>query len=484
MAEGLNSPKFNTFGQMKRVFTYTLLIITCVCLVFDMHNRWQGNNWKADVNADGYGYYAYLPCIFSLHSFNYERIIEEERQLRPEVTNEDARTCFPDLNGRRIDKFFAGESVLLVPFYLIACLVALLFGFDTNGYSLPFEIGVSIGALFYLLAGLIFLRKLLKEYNYSDTVISATILILMLGTNLLYYTTIEPSMSHVYSFSLIAIFLYYVKIFYKDSSLWIAVKAAAVFCLLLILRPTNINALAFVPFLAGDFNTLKTAFKKVVSPKILLSIVTISLLVLSIQCFIWKAETGHFLFWSYLGERFYFNAPEFLHFLFGFRNGWFLYTPLMFLMLVGGLLLLWRKSFYLFVTFLLSAFFVVYLLSSWYAWYYGGFGMRAMVDYYAVFGILLALCLSTFNKNIISRILLSVILGFLIFVNITQTRQYTNNILSNEYMNSTRYWKTFLRTDSKYVGQFDHPLPADIKFLEDYSYSNGFENNTWGIITA
>ncbi len=465
---------------MKKVFTLSLLLITCICLVFNMHNRWKGNNWKATINADGYGYYAYLPCIFSLHSFDYEKIITEERQLRPEVSYDDAETCFPKNMDKRTDKFFAGESILLLPFFLLAYLIALVFGFDTGGYSLPFQIGVSLGALFYLIVGLIFLRKLLKEYNFSDSVIALTAVILVMGTNLLYYSTMEPSMSHVYCFSLTAIFLYYIKICCTNFSSKTAVKASVVFCLLLIVRPTNINSLVLIPFIAVDFATLKNLLRNIFKPKVLLVIAGASIPILLIQSLIWKIETGHFLYWSYLGEKFYFTSPKFMSFLFSFRNGWFIYTPLMLVILVFGLVILLRHSFYQFFTFLLFFVFAVYLLSSWYAWYYGGYGMRAVIDYYAAFAILLALCLSHFNKNKVQRLITSVVLGFLIFVNITQTRQFTNLIFKNEYMTKEKYFQLFLRTDSKYVGIFEKLPPTGINFINNLSFQNGFEYKEWG----
>ncbi|MGP8215997.1 MAG: hypothetical protein ACLQQ4_10570 [Bacteroidia bacterium] len=465
---------------MKKAFTLTLLLITCICLVFDAHNRWKGTNWNATVNADGYGYYAYLPCIFVLHSFDYKKIIAEERQLRPDVSYEDAQTCFPVFNGTLTDKFFAGESVLLLPFFLIAYFLASILGYDTNGYSLPFQIGVSIGALFYLLLGLIFLRKLLKEYQFSESIILVTVLLMVSGTNLLYYATIEPSMSHIYCFSLVAVFLYYIKRCCTDFSVQAIAITASVFSLLIIIRPTNINALALVPFIAGDFTSLKTFLENVLKPKTFLVLIAASIPVLMIQGIIWKIETGHFIYWSYQGEKFYFDSPEFVKFLFSFRNGWFVYTPLMLLTIIGGLLILLQKSFYQFITFLLFIVFAVYLLSSWYAWYYGGFGKRAMIDYYAGIAILLALCLNCLNKNNLLRVLTAVISGVLIFVNITQTRQYINSILMNEYMNKERYLKIFMKTDSKYVGIFEHKPPAGFKFFDSPVYENGFEDNAWG----
>ncbi len=43
---------------------------------------------------------------------------------------------------------------------------------------------------------------------FSEFVTALSILTVTIGTNLYYYATIEGTMSHVYSFSLIAIFIY------------------------------------------------------------------------------------------------------------------------------------------------------------------------------------------------------------------------------------------------------------------------------------
>src|SRR6185312_12805014 len=97
------------------------------------------------------------------------------------------------------------------PFFLLAYLLSYLFGFDLGGYSVLFEVSVAIAAFFYLIVGLIYLRKLMLEYKTSDKVIYACLAIILYATNLYYYATSEPSLSHIYSFGLCAVFLYFSK---------------------------------------------------------------------------------------------------------------------------------------------------------------------------------------------------------------------------------------------------------------------------------
>lgn len=71
-----------------------------------------------------------------------------------------------------------GVSVVLLPFFAVACLFAGLFQFPVDGHSLPFQISTASAALFYAILGLIYLRKLLQLHKVGD-VITAVILLLV-----------------------------------------------------------------------------------------------------------------------------------------------------------------------------------------------------------------------------------------------------------------------------------------------------------------
>src|SRR6185312_10230110 len=132
-------------------------------------------SWKNNINADGYGYYAYLPCFFIYHHLDFDRVKSEEHKLRKNLSNEEVDYPFPSAGntGKLMDKYFVGTAVLIAPFFLLAYLLSYLFGFDLGGYSVLFEVSVAIAAFFYLIVGLIYLRKLMLEYKTSDKVIYA-----------------------------------------------------------------------------------------------------------------------------------------------------------------------------------------------------------------------------------------------------------------------------------------------------------------------
>ncbi|MFB6306096.1 MAG: hypothetical protein ABEH43_03760, partial [Flavobacteriales bacterium] len=115
----------------------------------------------------------------------------------PETTND----------GDKVIKTTMGLSYLYSPFFFMGHIYAKFTEYDAGGYSIPYKLTMQLGAVFYLAIGLIFLRKLLKNY-FNETVTTLTILAVTAGTNLFYYTTHESGMPHLYDFTLISIFLW------------------------------------------------------------------------------------------------------------------------------------------------------------------------------------------------------------------------------------------------------------------------------------
>ncbi|HXP51915.1 MAG TPA: hypothetical protein VN922_18310, partial [Bacteroidia bacterium] len=343
-------------------------------------------SWADTINADGYGYYAYLPCTFIYHSLDYNKIMEEEHKLRPGMDMDEVAYPFVVYNNdntKRTDKYFVGVSVVLAPFFLLAYFLSYVFGFSLTGYSALFQEAVVVAALFYLFLGLYYLRKLLLEYKVPDRIIYFTLALVLYGTNLFYYATIEPSISHVYSFSLIAVFLYYIKRSVDDAKLKNLLPAALLLSLLCIIRPTNLFIVLVIPFLAGSLQNTKSFAVLAFNLRNIVVLFVGIAAVLSIQLFKWHAETGHWYIWGYGGESFDFSKPHFMDVLFSYRKGWFLYTPLMIFILIGSVFMLARKrNYYLLAILVLFFASTTYVFSSWWQWWYGGsFGMRVFVDF-------------------------------------------------------------------------------------------------------
>lgn len=85
----------------------------------------------------------------------------------------------------------------------------------------------------------------------------------------------------------------------------------------------------------------------------------------------------------------------------------------------------------------------VWVLSSWWNWWYGGsFGMRAMTDFYVLTIVLLALLFQSLNKY--ALLTTTTIAIVLVLLNIAQNMQYYRNILYYDEMTEARYSEIFL----------------------------------------
>ena len=367
-----------------------ILIISLACV---KHFRWDGDNGKNKetiISSDGLGYYDYLPSIFIKKNF-------DNQTFESSFTN--------NYKGKVVNKYFVGTALLNTPLFLIAHIAAKTLGYETNGYSEPYQLMIAVSALIYLFIGLISLLKLLRLYGVSNINRSISVFLILFGTNLFYYTVIAGSMSHVYSFSMISIFALMIKKLLITNKLRYFYLSSAIFALIILVRPTN-GIVLLMPFLmANNFLEIKRLFFFIVKKwqNLFISLL-IFLSIISIQSFLWYIQTGSFIVWSYSGEGFNFLKPQIINVLFSFRKGLFIYTPLIFISLLG-LRIVYKNNKYQFVTTLLFLSIVTYIISSWWNWYYGdSYGLRAYIDYYFIFCILLGLilqsCQTRFEKSV------------------------------------------------------------------------------------
>ncbi len=163
------------------------------------------------------------------------------------------------------------------------------------------------------------------------------------------------------------------------------------------------------------------------------------------QFLYYKFVTGNYLVFSYGKERFIFNRFHLWDILFSFRKGWLIYTPIM-LFALYGIWFMKKQSIGIFNTSILILLPIyLYLVSSWWCWWYGGsFSQRSMIDLYP----LLALPFSAFlfklqNFNSISKKVLIAILNFILLLNIFQTVQYKYNIIDYDGMTAKEYVQVF-----------------------------------------
>lgn len=425
---------------MKYFFSlsYRLIIplIFTVMILYTAKINWKNGQWEHVIEADGKGYYAYLPAVFIYHDLNFGffEYAEITHSYNPTIFFEYRYT----FKGKKVNKFFAGEALLLSPFFLAAHSIVTLTSGPADGYSRLYIIFLTIAAVFYLCTGLYYLRKTLTLYQFQPFSIAVVLIALLTGTHLFYYTVGEPSLSHVFSFAGVSCFIYFLKKSILSPTLPDFIVMCIALGIIILIRPVNGIVVLCLLFLSKDYSKLIWFFKFLLKNKIYLSLlVFIPLSIAGIQLIIYYIQTGHFWVYSYAKEGFNFGNPQIINFLFSFRKGFFLYTPLAALSL-SGLYCIRRNRFEAF-SFALFMGMVVYVLSSWWNWYYGGsFSARPMVEFLPFFGILLGYWVD-YLTSLKWKIPALGIIFALILLNQIQTLQYRYYIIHWSEMNKEKY---------------------------------------------
>ncbi|MCK9203718.1 MAG: hypothetical protein M0P58_04685 [Bacteroidales bacterium] len=408
-----------------------------------------GTGWKHIITSDGRGYYAYLPALIIDGDPTFRKVVGRESRLSGYAHYKPGYLV--NIDGHPVNKYFAGEALLLLPFFFLGLIFSWILGAPIDGYSFLFQLSIGLGALFYLMWGLFFLYRILRYFRIRPSLSAMLLVIILFGTNLLYYTIWQPTMSHIYSFfainGLISCALSGIRVWDKR----IALHSGFFLGMVFLIRPTNLVVLLLIPFFAGDRNTLSHFFKELWHQKNATALcILIILLSTAVQPVLWYLQTGRFFIWPYQNEGFRFSNPEITNVLFSFRKGLFVYTPLIFLSWFGLIYLAFKNRirFFSMLVFLTS---VTYLIASWWNWYYGdGYGLRAFIDYYGIFCLLLALPLNSIPWKV-AKPLIVVLIVPLVFLNIFQTWQYTHYIIQPNSMNREKFQYVFLRADSAYI---------------------------------
>ena len=398
------------------------------------------------IDGDGSGLYAYLPAVFVFHSLDFTPVLEFEKQRR---TSDYTGHYFHRINGGLINKFTCGQALLQLPFFLFAFLLSFLTGIDPDGYNIFFQYSVAIAALFWTSVGLYFFVKLTETYQVTKEKAWLMAFIGFFGTNLFFYIMVAPSHSHVYSFSMITTTLFFVRKSFLTQNRNAILLAAFWFGIVVLVRPVNLIAAAAFPFLASSIHQFRTTIKSKLVNFHFLVAAFVFILTLSPQFIINFLQTGELFIYGYQNEGFYFSRPETFNFLFSFRKGWFVYTPLM-LLLIPAMIYLYKRSKYEFYTFLVFFTVIVYVFSSWWNWFYGdSFGMRPMVDFLGLFLIVILLMLSSLKKKFLF-VFISIFILLAVFLNLFQSWQYASGIIHPDAMTKSAYNYVFLRTDKSF----------------------------------
>lgn len=414
-----------------------LAIAALYCVRYNSLRSWME---KDPITWDQGDYYAYLPT-FLIYGDADLAIVEQDR-----ATYGERFKHFISAKGKPVFRMTMGVALMNVPFFLAGHIWALNSDFPADGYSPPYYKMMWLSGIVYSLLGLLLLRKLLL-LHFNDTAVALTLISVGAATNLMNYATYDVLMSHAISFFLVILFMHFTVAFHKRESVWNTLALGLVWGVITLIRPTNFLVLFFfVLYDVQSFSTLAGKVKRLLgSPRFLLFFGVAALLVFLPQLLYWQRQTGSWLFYSY-GEKgsFFFLHPRIADGLFSYRKGWLLYTPVMVLAL-AGIPLLYQKNKQLFASVVVTFILAVYVMFSFWCWWYGGsFGCRPIVEYYGLLAIPMA---AVFAAVSVKKAPLSVVVFFVagcIWLNIKQQQLYRDGLIHWDSMSKAFYWDVML----------------------------------------
>ena len=332
------------------------------------------------IRSDAFSYYVYLPAWALYHDPSLQAVADD--------------CCggeFPDWTAivrwrftrQWVNAHPIGEAILIAPFFGLAHGLTRWTNLSPDGFTLYYQHAAGLAGLFYVLAGLWLLRRLLRRH-VPPGVVDATLTALFLGTSLLHYGTFDSLWSHAFSFALCAALLERLDAWHPGPSTELRagrtrddVAIGVLAALMILVRHTNL--LVPLVFVAA-----------VRSRRLALTTLAIAAAGVLPQLWLYHRATGQWLVSSYGSLGFTFASPHLWGVLGSVKKGAFFWAPLLLLAVAGfaslpASLRRWRAP----AAALLALH--TYLVASWWDWQFGAsYGHRGFVDVYPILALGLA----------------------------------------------------------------------------------------------
>jgi hypothetical protein len=398
---------------------------------------------------DVYGYYLYLPATF----------IYNDLGLKNKQWIEDTRTKYnpsPSIyqvtngkNNSQVIIYNIGYSFIYAPGFFIAHALTPLLDQEADGFSKPYQYALEITAFLLTLLGLFLFRKIALRF-FSDKTTALLQVLIFVGTNYYFQATYDGVMPHNILFTINCFIIWFTIQWHETKKLKHILLLAGFLGLASLCRPTEILWIV-LPLGWGVYDKTTFLEKWLLIKNYFFQITLFSILflsIISIQFLYYKYSTGYFRVFNLHAERFSFFDPYTSKFLFSYKKGWLLYTPVMILGIIG-FYFLFRKNKYIWLS--LFSFFILnlYVTSSWECWWYAAsFSQRPMVETYAMMLFPMGYLLNWLNERQKNwqGMLLYACLFLLVVLNVFQTWQFLNYIIDAERMTKEYYWAVFGKT--------------------------------------
>lgn len=401
---------------------------------------------------DVYGYYLYLPqaMIHNDLCLENDSVILSAREKYP-VGPPFYQRAKSEL-GYWVIKYPLGMNYLYLPAFLTGHAIAYIADYKMDGFSKPYENSMWVLCFISIIAGLIYVRKILLHI-FDDRVSAIALMLIALGTNYLSTVTLSVAMPHNFLFTLFALSLWNTIKWWETNKIKYAILIGVFLGISIAARFTS-AIFIIIPVFWGVKLSWADIWKRIVfifSKKIkhFLTIGVLTVLFFVPQMIYWKVYSGQWIYDSYQnpGEGLDLLSPRTMNFLFSYRKGWLLYTPIMVFAFIGLFSIRKKRNDLLFPV-LLFIIVNIWVLSSWTTWWYGeSFSQRPVIDSYPLMALILGFFIDgLFRSGKLIKwsgiVLLFITMSFTLF----QNWQYNRGIIEGSRMTKDYYWAVFGKT--------------------------------------
>lgn len=412
--------------------------------------------------GDSMGYYVYLPATFIYHNLQDMDWLPLEDSLGESVYKYVGEMKAYGLaigQEHWVNQYTYGIALMEMPFFLGAHLYEKLLGKQASGYSMTYNNAIIFSSFFYALLGL-WLVFLIIRRQFGVVNAAITVSLILLGTNLFWFTFWQGGMSHTPLFFLYALLIYLTIKVHETPRRKTFLLIGFVIGLVTVIRPTDLLTL-LIPLLYNVYNkeTLRQKLEliKKNASSILLAAIVFFLPIIP-QLLYWKLTAGEFIYYSYGEQSFDWANPKIVEGLFYFKNGWLPYAPVMFFALAGIFLFAKTKKWAAVILTLLPAY--IYIIYSWWCYnYINGFGSRPMIHLYP----LLAIPLASFtafvaNRNAVIKLLYGAVCVFIAGVIYSLCGLQSQFMFKSEDANAPFYLGMIYKSKMNYENLLEYDL--------------------------
>lgn len=404
-----------------------------------------------ELSWDVFGYYLYLPATI-IHG---DPLLHDTGWVQQAMEQYGTTGTLYQLSTAPDDRtpmyfFLMGMAICYLPFFLVGHAAAWLTGAPMDGFSMPYQAAMAIGAVAYTAIGLWQLRKALRHF-LDDRTVAVTLLLLVFGTNLLHFGSAKNLETANFLFCMVSVLLAATIRWHAGEKRRDLLIMAASIALITLIKPSEIVC-GILPLAWGikDRASLRAKLALLARKRTdLLLAMLLGLVIMAPQLLYWHKMTGHFIYDSYKnpGVGLDLGSPHLMEVLFSFRKGWLLYTPLM-LLAIAGMVPLYGRARGVFWPVLIYSCLSLYIIASWSEWWYGAsYSVRPMITLYPVLAIPLGMMVGKLmGWSAPKRTIAWGMVALLVFLNWFQLWQFRSWVLHPFRTTKDYYFAVFGRT--------------------------------------